>query len=327
MALTAPGPEPDVHDPAEHHVRVALETRLGAMLRHAPGTRSGEDPEDLHQMRVAVRRMRAVLRAARPLLDRGWADALRAELGWLGRALGPVRDLDVLLLRLREEARQFGSVEQHDAERLLVALESERDAARATMLEALDSQRYSDLVERLGRAAADPLPLARRRRPIALISLVRREFDRLAGAVTRAGDEPPDEVLHELRIDGKRLRYTTELAEPALGRPARELLRRTTRMQDVLGEHQDACFAQQRVTELLAGLNSGLGNGLNSSLGSGLGGESLAGVAFVAGRLFEREEIRRVEMRAAWPQAWVDVAAAASTALGDSARGTADAAG
>ena len=44
MALTAPGPEPDVHDPAEHHVRVALETRLGAMLRHAPGTRSGEDP-------------------------------------------------------------------------------------------------------------------------------------------------------------------------------------------------------------------------------------------------------------------------------------------
>ena len=102
----------------------------------------------------------------------------------------------------------------------------------------------------------------------------------------------------------------TELAEPALGRPARELLRRATRMQDVLGEHQDACFAQQRVTELLAGLNSGLGNGLNNSLGSGLGGESLAGVAFVAGRLFEREEVRRVEMRAAWPQAWVDVAAA-----------------
>lgn len=333
MALTAPAPEPDVHDPAEHHVRAALETRLGAMLRHAPGTRSGEDAEDLHQMRVSVRRMRAVLRAARPLLDRRWADGLRAELGWLGRALGPVRDLDVLLLRLREEAKQFGTVEQRDAERLLAALEAEREAARAAMLQALDSQRYADLVERLSRAAAEPLPLARRRRPVALASLVRREFDRLAGAVTRAGDDPPDEVLHELRIDGKRLRYTTELAEPALGRPARELLRKTARMQDVLGEHQDACVAQQRITELLAGLGIGLDGGLDEGLrdeglrDERLRDEGLAGVAFVAGLLSEREEVRRIEMRAAWPQAWVDVAAAARTALGDNAEGLGDANG
>ena len=47
-------------------------------------------------MRVATRRMRAILRAARPLLDPEWVRSLRAELGWLGGALGPVRDLDVL---------------------------------------------------------------------------------------------------------------------------------------------------------------------------------------------------------------------------------------
>ena len=93
------GPE----DPATHHVRAALDLRLRALLRHDPDTRSGADPEDLHQMRVSVRRMRASLKAARPLLDATWADDLRAELGWLGSALGPVRDLDVLLLRLRGE--------------------------------------------------------------------------------------------------------------------------------------------------------------------------------------------------------------------------------
>jgi CHAD domain-containing protein len=62
-------------------------------------------------MRVAVRRMRATLKAARPLLDRAWADDLRAELGWLGRALGPVRDADVLVEVLGEH--QDACVAQH----------------------------------------------------------------------------------------------------------------------------------------------------------------------------------------------------------------------
>ncbi|MBW0094267.1 CHAD domain-containing protein, partial [Pseudonocardia sp. KRD-188] len=82
------------------------------MLAHDPGTRTGEDIEDLHQMRVSVRRMRAALKAARPLLDPVWADGLRAELGWLGGALGPVRDLDVMLLRLRAEVAALPAAEQ-----------------------------------------------------------------------------------------------------------------------------------------------------------------------------------------------------------------------
>src|SRR4029077_1143360 len=90
-------------DSPVQHVRASLYQRLRALLAHEAGTRTGEDIEDLHQMRVAVRRMRATLKAARPLLDAAWADGLRAELGWRGGALGPVRDLDVLLLRLHEE--------------------------------------------------------------------------------------------------------------------------------------------------------------------------------------------------------------------------------
>src|SRR5688572_33474442 len=112
-------------DPPPHHVRAALDLRLRALLAHEQGTRTGEDIEDLHQMRVSVRRMRAALKAARPLLDRAWADGLRLELGWLGRALGPVRDLDVMLLRLRGEAATLPAREREAAEVLVAGLQVE----------------------------------------------------------------------------------------------------------------------------------------------------------------------------------------------------------
>ncbi|HZE00839.1 MAG TPA: CHAD domain-containing protein, partial [Pseudonocardiaceae bacterium] len=118
-------------DPTAHQLRAALDTRLRALLAHDPGTRVGEDPEDLHQMRVTVRRMRAMLKAARSLLDRSWADDLRAELGWLGRALGPVRDADVLLERFRGQAAAFDDTSREAVETLIEALVADRQTARA----------------------------------------------------------------------------------------------------------------------------------------------------------------------------------------------------
>jgi CHAD domain-containing protein len=136
--------EPVTVDPSDspvQHVRASLDQRLRALLAHEPGTRTGEDIEDLHQMRVAVRRMRATLKAARPLLDATWADDLRAELGWLGGALGPVRDLDVLLLRLHREIASLPTAEESAGAVLLDALERERTTARGALLEALTAPR------------------------------------------------------------------------------------------------------------------------------------------------------------------------------------------
>ena len=87
---------------------IALEAEYRALLAHDPGTRRGDDPEDLHQLRVATRRLRAFLRAARPLVEPEWAESLREELGWLGGHLGPARDLDVMLDRLRAEVAALG---------------------------------------------------------------------------------------------------------------------------------------------------------------------------------------------------------------------------
>lgn len=290
-------------DPPTHHVRAALDLRLRAMLRHDPGTRDGTDIEELHQMRVSVRRMRATLKAARPLLDAAWADGIRAELGWLGRALGPVRDLDVMLLRLRGEAAGLPERERAAAEVLVSGLETEHAQARITMLSALNAPRYTALVERLADAVRLPLPTpsATESRP-ELIDLVRKEVRRLSRAVDRAGDDPADEVLHALRIDGKRVRYTGELVEPAMGRKqakaVKRLLTATAELQEVLGDHQDACVAEERVRLLLDGL-------LNHD------SPVEAHVVFVAGRLVERERARAIEMRGLWGAAWKHVRARA----------------
>lgn len=278
-------------DPAVHHLRAALDARLRALLAHDPGTRAGEDPEELHQMRVAVRRMRAVFKAACPLLDRRWADDLRAELGWLGRALGPVRDADVLIARLRDQARAFSEAGRDAVETLIGALVSERESARAKMLKVLGSSRYAALLRRLASAVSQPLPTAPAPAGAPeLVELVRAEYRRLSKAVHAAGEDPPDEVLHALRIHGKRLRYTGELAA-AGWEPVRKLVEATVALQDVLGEHQDACVAQHRVRLLLAGFGDVVD----------------VGVAFAAGRLVEREELSRIETRQAWLAAWQQV--------------------
>jgi CHAD domain-containing protein len=289
-------------DPAVHQLRAALDARLRDLLARDPGTRVGTDPEELHQMRSAVRRMRAALKAAGPLLDRSWADELRAELGWLGRALGPVRDADVLIERLRGRAAGFDQSSRDGAETLLDGLVVEREHARVEMLAALSSDRYLALLRTLAAAASQPLPGARRggdtaatRRGSAarreLAGLVHTEFRKVSKAARRAGDDPPDEVLHALRIKVKRLRYTGELAVATGGKPMRRLVKSTVGLQDVLGEHQDACVAQDRVLRLL----------------DALGDVVDLDVVFAAGRLVEREEVSRLETRQGWAAAWAKV--------------------
>ncbi len=295
-------PEPVTAEPGDsavHYVRVLLDKRLRSLLHHEAGTRSGADIEDLHQMRVAVRRMRAALKSARPLLDAAWSDELRAELGWLGRALGPSRDLDVMIDRLRGEVAGLPPAEQSAGDVLVERVEQERADARRAMTAELDDARYTTLVRRLECAVAEPLPepplhVARPE----LVDLVRAEARKLDKAVRRAGDDPPDMTLHDLRIRTKRLRYTGELVEPAMrtakgkrtaaAKAVRKALQAAAALQDVLGDHQDACVAEHHIRQLL----------------DDLGEAPDAHVVFVGGRLVERERARAEWLRAQWRAAW-----------------------
>ncbi|MBE9375672.1 CHAD domain-containing protein [Saccharopolyspora sp. HNM0983] len=281
-------PDPGRAAPVAELVRTGLHTRLRAVLAHDPGTRRDSDPEQLHQMRVSVRRMRAMLKSGRPFLDTARSEPLRAELGWLGRALGPVRDLDVLLARLDEQAELLPAAERAAAQDLLGGLRAERERARADLVAALDGERYLRLLQdaadavRAGIAAPDSTADGARE----LRRAMRAQLRKVEEQVARLPTDPADEQLHALRIRGKRIRYTAELARPISGKPVRRLLKKAERFQDVLGAHQDACVTAHRVREQLATA----------------GGDTAA--AFAAGRLVERESARRAEQRARWQRSW-----------------------
>ncbi len=282
LQVPAPAAPPRRSAPAGEHVAAALRAQYEAIVRHHPGTRLGTDPEELHQMRVATRRMRAILRAARPLLDPDWVRSLRAELGWLGGALGPVRDLDVLVDHLRADAHLLGAADERAFLGLLRALEAEHAADRAALLEALGEPRFVTLIERLdAETQAPPLQAADQ----SLQALAGREFRRLRKTVRALGQDPPDAALHATRIAVKRARYAAELAERSVGKPAAAVIRDAKLLQDVLGDHQDAHVAEERIRALV---------------------KPRTGVAqaLAAGRVIERQHERRRVARAAFPQAW-----------------------
>jgi CHAD domain-containing protein len=272
--------EPERDPTAGRALAAALRTEYEQLLTNDPGTRLGVDPESLHQLRVATRRLRAFLRAGRPLVDRRWADALRKELGWLGSALGPVRDLDVMIEHLEAEARAFDGDDAFAAGGLVEQLEHERQRARAAMLRTMKTARYTKLLDRLERAGEPPLVGG----DTELVDIWRSEHVRLRKAVDALGDEPPDEALHGVRIKAKRARYAAELA--GVDRYAG----RAKRLQDVLGTLQDAVTAEERLRTLALDRPE---------------------QALAAGRLVERERARQARSRAEWPAAWTPLAKAA----------------
>ena len=249
----------DIPQPPQTAPRGAsLRQRLGSLIAeqageitaHDPGTRLGSDPEELHQMRVATRRLRALLRAVRPVADRSWSEALRAELAWLGRALGPVRDLDVLLEHLRAQAAGLEPGPAEAFEPLLAKLEHERAGARDAMLRALRKPRYLELLDALDAAAERP-----RLAPDTsgtLSSIARHEFRRFRKAARRLPPEATDDELHALRILAKRARYAAEFAAHDMQQPPTRFIRSAKRVQDILGVHQDARVCEERLLQLRA---------------------------------------------------------------------------
>ncbi|HVC86068.1 MAG TPA: CHAD domain-containing protein [Gaiellaceae bacterium] len=256
----------------------ALRARLGEQAReieaHDPGTRLGRDPESLHDMRVAVRRTRALLRAGRSLTAND-TEELEGLLQELGQALGAVRDLDVLSERLRAEATGLPDDARQAFQPLLRQLGRERSAARRRLLRTLDADAYLDLLDLLERTVSELRPSGDE---TTLAVLAERQAKKLQKLARSLPNEPSDEQLHELRKAGKRTRYAAELAGKT------RVVRRAKRLQDVLGEHQDAVVAGRRLRELAAGAEPEQ--------------------AFAAGRLAEREDARRAEVRGMWAKAW-----------------------
>jgi CHAD domain-containing protein len=252
-----------------------------------PHARLGVDDEGVHQARVATRRLRADLRTFRSLLDETWVAEARDELRWVGGALGAVRDADVLTDRLARAVADLAPRDQPRARPLQQRLARQRADARQHLHEVLDSGRYLRLLDRLVEGTAAPPLIDGRDGPAdeVLPDMVQGPWRQLRAGVGELDAEPEDAALHDVRILAKRLRYAAETVAPQVGKKARRLARAAARVQDVLGEHQDACVAEDWIRAAAAELTE-------------------PADAFVAGILAGGERARADALAASWWDEW-----------------------
>jgi triphosphatase len=298
--LGAPGAEtfgPTAIDPEATIgavARAVLRRHFAAMLAHEPGTRLGDDIEELHDMRVATRRLRAALSLFADALPANAAN-LREELGWVAGALGAVRDLDVQLEQLDEWLTALPEADRDPLDALRGLLEEQRAAARTEMLEALDSRRYQKLVDRFGRMlrsgrAPRTGPAAVPAR-VAAPELIESRFRRFRKVGKRIEPHSPPSEYHRLRIRAKRLRYALEFLAELYPAHTRPMIKRLVALQDLLGLHQDGDVAIARLREIVAER-----------------GEALPpATVFAMGEIAERYRRKGAELRAQFPSAFARV--------------------
>jgi len=272
-AAPAPGPQPPLVlpeapglDPDDGMMEAARKTFLfhfQRMLFYEPGTRLGEDIEELHDMRVATRRMRAAARVFQDYLDKKQMKPFIKGMRRTGRALGAVRDLDVFWEKTEQHLQSLPPDQQINLSPLHAAWEAERARAREQMSIYLDSKRYQQFKESFAvflqkpgtdkqpRLSPKGEPVPYRLRHVVPIVITQRL------AAVRAYDEwigHPDTPLshyHQLRIASKALRYTLEYFEEVLGADAKTAIKQIKALQDHLGDLQDAVVASNLLRDFL----------------------------------------------------------------------------
>jgi CHAD domain-containing protein len=278
--------------PAGDVVLAYLNAQAQALKAADPGIRRNE-PDSVHQMRLASRRLRSTLQTFRPVLDASATAHLRDELQWLGHVLGEARDGEVLTEHVQAVVDQLpaelvlgpvqASITEHLAPRTA--------AACRAALRALDSRRYLALLDELDELLAEPPLTATAARPAtALRDPVARAYGRLRKRVRRAGGLPPGQVreaaVHDARKAAKRARYAADVMVPVAGKPARRFAKRMKKIQTLLGDNQDTVLARAALRDL--------------GIRAHLAGDN----AFTFGLLYERDASAALEFqRQAW-RAW-----------------------
>lgn len=220
------------------------------------GTRVGADPEELHAMRVAARRMRSILRLLRPYLRSAHLACVEDAVRALARTLGDVRDMDVAMQRAQERQAQLSPTQAAELDRFMAAWAERHAAARQRLVAYLDGEAYRSLGEDMRTFLAE---LSSSRASEVSAETVYRlgpRYVRILRSTLRAYgavlSEAPMALLHALRIDGKRLRYALEMLREGLPRRLGEDIPSVIALQDHLGNLNDACVAMQLIDETIA---------------------------------------------------------------------------
>jgi CHAD domain-containing protein len=249
---------PRPNDPMIVFAYDCLQREFDALMKHQPADNAAPSAQEVHQMRIATRRLRVALRLFRRMLPNEAKD-LRNRLSRFARALGEVRDLDVYGDNFRtyteavppESIGDLGGYELH--------LRRERTAARSKLTALFGDERHAQLLQSFAAflAGAPSPPAVRRWRSFKVADGVdkylKKSLKRVLKLGHKIGDEAHAKDLHRLRIRTKRFRYELEFfvaIYPSFGKAAKA----TKVLQDLLGVHQDACTATERLETYVRGL-------------------------------------------------------------------------
>jgi CHAD domain-containing protein len=252
LNLAAPAKSDERPETLADLVAQYLSVQYEALLTGDLAIRRGR--RAVHPTRVATRRYRSVLRIFADMFDAERAAALDAELAWYADLLGAVRDREVLRAHLARSVASLppqlviGPVAEHIDERL----QADQSTAQHKLLRQMRGQRYLALLAELktwhdkppfNEEATAPAPSVK--------TYLHRSGRTFAKRLKKAGRaDGSDELLHRARKAGKRTRYAAELASPVLGKPARRVVKRATKLQDLLGEQHDSIVASEVLLRL-----------------------------------------------------------------------------
>lgn len=255
LARTKPGIEPQ--DDLAEAGRKVMGYHFAQMILHEAGTRLGEDIEELHDMRVATRRMRAAFEVFGTAFDPKATKTLLKSLRATGRALGRVRDLDVFMEKAQHYLETVPQEQRAGLNPLLSLWENERQVDRAEMLEYLDSQDYASFKKRFLKFVTTPGAGSKQyaeHTPNQVMLVVPILVYTRFAAVRAYGpllESATIDQLHALRIEFKKLRYTMEFFSEVLGPENKDLINRIKILQDHLGDLNDADVACAILREFL----------------------------------------------------------------------------
>jgi len=259
---------------------------LGILVANEPGLRANLDTEFLHDFRVAIRRTRSLLRQIRHVFPPDVVEHFSTEFVWIGRVTGPPRDLDVLILALRERQGVFSAT---DMEALMVLLSQAQQQEHDGLVQALDSDRFRRLLSGWKTFLERPVPSEAEARnagrPLAEVVSLRawRLSRRIARSAEAIDEHTSPARLHEVRVDAKKLRYLVDIT-PAFYDAAdlQCILSALKKLQQVLGDFNDAHVQEGRLLEC--------GHALSAAGGP-------AGALIALGRLAEQSRQRRERLR------------------------------
>lgn len=238
--------------------RKVLAFHFAKMQNREAGTRTGTHSEDLHDMRVATRRMRAAWRVFEDAFKPGRTKRLRRRLESLSDKLGAVRDLDVLIEGLEAYCLGLDPEHQPGLDPLLSLWRRQRSIARKQLIDEFDSNRYAALTDEMeeflaagsNAAASVPTPTVPHRVRDRAPSQLWASYEKVR-AYELVLPWADIETIHQLRIATKWLRYTLEFFCETLGPDGPRLLGRVVALQDFLGQLHDADVAVKLARDVL----------------------------------------------------------------------------